>query len=440
MSEDRLHNASDNRDSWLNASFEQWDAGVPADNWEELDEALSVEKVWSRIDQSILADEHAQDSWISESHKSWEPELNTDGWAKLNDAVSIEQVWQELNTTLSIPVSTRVPFVKILAATIAMLFVVGNLNDSPVETTKHAGQPETIAGITTQHYGQTARPSLANGAEIENPADGTPSQDIAGVPSHHVNSNQHTEIALQEVLLPADPSIEQQRQIADQRSVTAPVVLVQQESTDNEIAGIDPLERKALTNRLYFPVTGNWDYKQRFSPWTFQIGTQLSVLQETDQSRLTSVFPKLGMAADLSFRHRVGPVQLIHALGVSQYSQDAGKYVNGRYRNTEQRINTMQWSSSAGYTYRRLTVYGGVLFSKMLNGLEQNQSKVTKVYNFNSIQLGATGGIDIRIVSFGQSGKHISVGGQYQWIPNLSGKNQSFENIHGIRFQAKFSF
>jgi hypothetical protein len=83
-----------------------------------------------------------------------------------------------------------------------------------------------------------------------------------------------------------------------------------------------------------------------------------------------------------------------------------------------------------------------VLFSKVLSGLEQENSnnKVLSVYSFSEIQPGLIGGMDFRIVSFPRSGKHISVGAQYQWMPSLVNKKNSFESMQSVRLQAKFSF
>lgn len=435
MSEDRLKDAPHNRASRIKDAFEQWDAGVPTDSWDALDEALSVEKVWSRIDASIVAGEHAPGDWIRGSYNAWDPEIEADGWERLNDAISLENVWEELNTSLSAPVATRIPFIKLIAATAAMLFAVSTLNDMPVVSGPHDAAPAT-AGISKQYIRSSYHgivDSFSNGPEAVKNEQAGPQHIVAAVP---VISGSDP----QELLMP-DPSLPAQQAPEIVPGAPETQAAASSEEADNEpFSEVYLLERKPLNNPVALLMAGNWKRTERLSPWALQVGTQLSILEETDQSRLTTTLPKFGMAADLSFRHRTGPVQLIHALGMSQYSQGSGKYVNGRYRNTEQRLNTLQWSSAAGYNYRRFTVYGGVLFSRVLNGLEQNQSKVTKVYEFSSIQLGATGGIDMRILSFPHSGKAISVGIQYQWIPSPEGKSQSFENIQGIRLQGKFSF
>jgi hypothetical protein len=173
--------------------------------------------------------------------------------------------------------------------------------------------------------------------------------------------------------------------------------------------------------------------------WTIQLGTQLSILSENDQSELTNTLPNFGIAADISFNKYVGNVRFSQSLGFSQYAQSNGKYINGRYLNTNQRLNTVQFTSTVGYDWKRLNVYGGFMFSRLLSGMEENQTKVTNVYTVNSIQLGLTGGIDAKVKQF-NNGSSLSLGAQYQWIPKLESSNVTFENIQGVRFQTKFSF
>ena len=433
MSREPFDNASESRDSWLNDAFRQWDAGVPADKWEELDESLSIEKVSSRLSQSVAEHERAQDAWISESHNAWQPEMQSDGWARLNDSVSLEHVWKGLSSELNSPVSTRIPFIKLIAATVAMLFVAGKIADGPV----YNSSPELQVQLGTI---EGPADHAVTGTSVYPETTYTADNYKATVPAAPVSQQRNaTADHVQRDLLTVN--VPDQRQQHLKTDTEEPSANPEEQLSEETMTVVDPLAGKAMENPVNPLITENYGKRPvRFSPWTVQVGTQLSILQETGQSRFTSVLPKFGVAADVSFRHRIGRVELIHALGVSQYSQGAGKYVNGRYRTTEQHINTLQWSSSLGYNYGRFTAYGGVLFSKMLNGLEQNQSKVTKVYDFSAIEIGATAGIDCRVVTFPNSGRNISLGAQYQWIPNLQGKEQAFENIQGVRIQAKFSF
>lgn len=450
-------NSNDEQLNWLNRSFDEWDAGEPsAGVWENLDESLAVDAVWSRIDQSLLAEDHVEDSWISASHEEWNPGPSSDGWSKLNEAISLETVWTDLNETLSHPVATRVPFWKMLAASVVALFMTQQFSDAPVV---HQGQP---APSVAQNEIATSPTEPASGT-IAAPATDPTAPEIAVVtePSNTpMRNNRIIEIPQNDPLAERrDPVTDPMRtpengtvnaqNIVPQPSVSGvgnvlnPLELLIAQSGIAPVNTLSPLAYDNALNPYHDPVfPRDFLVKPPLHHWTVQMGTQLSILQEREQSLLTSTAPRFGLAADLSYTHRLGPIQLIHSIGVSQYAQESGKYLNGRHIRTDQRVNALQLSSCAGYNIDRFTVYGGVLFSKILSGLEQEDinNKIIGVYSFSEIQPGLTGGMDFRIVSFPRSGKHVSVGAQYQWMPSLQSKKNSFENMQGIRFQAKFSF
>lgn len=470
MSEERRHTGD--QDEFMRDAFNNWDAGEPADQWEELDEALSLESVWSRIDQTMVDEANtvdtelrsAFDSWDPEmesdgwnrldhtipgaanemdaelraSYASWSPQSANDGWNKLNDALSLEQVWMQLQQSLELPVTTRIPFVKLIAATIAMLFMVSSLYDTPVSNRQDGGLAAEQQAATDRSVAAVNTTGNSSQSEnlLANQQSGQTTQRVnVQAPANQSEQSQQSELASND-----GPSTDQrQEQSGNESNPTTDTPI---ETSTDILATVDPLGLKSLNNSVQPLLEQHFRPIQRFSPWTIQVGTQLSSLRESDHSRLTSFRPRFGLAADISFRHRVGPVQLIHAFGVSQYSQDVGKYTNGRYANARQHINSIQLSSCVGYSYRRYTVYGGVLFSNVLNGLEQNQSNnaITQVYDFKAVQLGVTGGVDMRVLTFPSIGKQVSLGVQYQWIPNLEGSTAAFDHIHGIRIQTKFSF
>ncbi|MDH4472186.1 MAG: hypothetical protein QE487_06235 [Fluviicola sp.] len=440
MSTDPKHRSDD---QWLNSSFDNWDAGEPSGAlWEQIEESVAVDAVWERVTETLQQQEHAPDQWIAASHENWNPGEAQDGWSKLNDAISLEQVWTGLNQSLNQPVATRVPIWKLVAASVTAIFLSGHFSDAPAirheiqhstelafvqpqqQTTNTNGTAHFTAGSLT-----VVDQSIVNASNSIEP----------------VNLNQQQRIQVQN---PENGTrVDQQQSPLLTNSELLPSTNIPQEEKverNDIIADLGDPKLIALPSdwQLNPDVVGprKFEMKPPFHHWTVQVGTQLSILQERNQAILTSTFPKLGLAADLSYRHRLGSVQFIHAVGMSQYSQAAGKYINGRYATTNQRINALQFSSSIGYNYKRFTIYGGILVSKALNGLEVNNAAITQVYNFDQVQVGFTGGIDYRIASFPNSGKHISIGSQYQWLPSYSGSKASFENIQGIRFQTKFSF
>ena len=434
MSTDPKHRS----DEWLNDSFDAWDAGEPsAALWERIEESVVVDAVWERVNESLLQEEHAPDQWITAAHENWNPGEAHDGWSKLNDAISLEQVWKGLDQSLNQPVAVRMPIWKLAVATITALFLSGHFSDAPTihRETQHSTKLAFVQPVSSDDNNVVAsNPGSALVVDQSAPGysenNGTASQQRF----QQDNPGDGTELAQQQQQTPPNPEV----------VPPTPDAPLENQAQQDLLADLGDPHLTALPSDWQLDPdqlgARKFAIKPPFHHWTVQVGTQLSILQERNQALLTSTFPKLGLAADLSYRHRLGSVQFIHAVGMSQYSQAAGKYINGRYATTDQRINALQFSSSVGYNYKRFTVYGGLLVSKALNGLEQNNAAITQVYNFDQVQVGFTSGIDFRIASFPRSGKHISIGSQYQWLPSYSGSKASFENIQGIRFQTKFSF
>lgn len=436
MSEERTFGNQKNQDAWIDHSFQEWDAGEPSDIWKDLDESLSLDAVWNRVDASLTEKEAGTDEWLREAHNEWSPVIEKDQWARLNDSLSLENVWTGLDQSLDQPVTTRIPYWKLIAASLVAVFFTQYFSDAPVSRDTN--------GLLTQE-GIIAEKIDPSGVEKTGNTDKNP---FGSVEQQHIIRrvdlivNNGSDPSPEEDHVIAQDQLgqtpEQQNAQVVERIVENPETKESNTTVDNQ--QIDPLATRMWKAPEEFLTPRDFMVVRPYHHWTLQMGTQLSVLKERDQEAFTSTLPRFGMAADLSYRHRVGPVQLIHAIGMSQYEQVAGKYINGRHSNTDQKINALQLSSSVAYSYGKFTFYGGLLFSKMLSGLEQNNSTIIKVYNFNRLQTGFTGGIDYRLVSFPNSGKHISIGSQYQLLPSYKGEKTTFENIHGIRFQAKFSF
>lgn len=439
MSNDKQHTPDEQFGEWLNHSWESWDTGSPSDAvWEELEASVVSETLWNRVNASLEAEEHSADKWIVASHENWEPANRTDVWERLNESISLEQVWQGLDHSLNRH-AYRPSYWKLAVASVVALLISTHFTDSPVRGTSVPEQEwltlsNTSSPASTTVVEKEATPSVQLNQELSN------NGFIALTPVLQPQSPE---------LTPSNPEIVPNRSLqAAQRS------LLTTGRTDWSTLAVTPAEELLLPSLAFrtdvFPSTWNnlnaalavhnTERPMPFNHWTVQVGAQLSILQERDQALLTSTLPRFGLAADMSYRHKVGPFQLIHSIGVSQYSQSSGKYVNGRHLITNQQVNAAQFHSTVGYTYKRFTVYGGFLVSKMLNGLEQNDNTVTKVYDFGRLQAGLTAGVDVRLLTFPRSGNQISFGSQYQWIPSAGGAKSSFENIQGLRFQTKFSF
>lgn len=442
MSNDPQHNRDMDSGEWLKRSWDDWDAGVPSDTvWEEIEASVVSEKLWNRVNASLEAEEHIPDSWMVASHQAWEPSSSTDVWERLNESISLEQVWQGLDQSLNRRAVVRPSYWKLAVASVVALLVSTHFTDTPVRVTETSdaafvsrmstSTPLTVSpGESTTNT--TSLPEVTNPypVQVANNPDLQPQVPTRydGLPQP-IGSGNRTLLSAKYSLLSSGRK--------------TPVAFVASAREDNSLPGLSfrTLDFPNSWNNLNASLAVHTGERpMAYNHWTAQVGAQLSILQERDQELLTSTLPRFGLAADMSYRHKVGPFQLIHSIGVSQYSQTSGKYVNGRHLITSQQVNAAQFHSTIGYTYKRFTLYGGLLVSKMLNGLEQNENTVTKVYDFGKAQAGLTAGLDVRLFTFPRSGNQLSFGSQYQWIPSSGGVKSSFENIHGLRFQTKFSF
>ena len=108
----------------LQKSFEQWETGSPsADVWENLEADLAVSAVWDRLVETLEANGSSADKALVDSYENWSPNTSGDGWSRLEEQLSRERVWNRLNTTLNYPVTTRIPWMKMAAASILFVFL-----------------------------------------------------------------------------------------------------------------------------------------------------------------------------------------------------------------------------------------------------------------------------------------------------------------------------
>ena len=108
----------------MQKSFEQWETGSPsADVWENLEADLAVSAVWDRLDETLEANGSSADKALVDSYENWSPNSSGDGWSRLEEQLSRERVWNRLNTTLNYPVTTRIPWVKMAAASVLFVFL-----------------------------------------------------------------------------------------------------------------------------------------------------------------------------------------------------------------------------------------------------------------------------------------------------------------------------
>lgn len=415
MKQPETHNNSLEQE--LKDSFDQWDAGAPnADMWSRMDESLSVASVWDRVDESLRVEGSTADQTLQEAFENWNPATNSDGWMKLQDELAKERVWNRLKMSLSLPIQTAVPWLQMIAATLVFFFLYfqfanEGLTYSPIQG---ANQSELNDGVEAQKENAETTTNGATGSSLmeQDDFENTPNEEY----------------------------LDEKK---EQNSTDVLPKLIAQNNTSNQS---DELTQKGLSIKPITDFTKSiaehtFKLPRRFSKptWTVQFGPQFSVLSERGQSSLISSVPKVGISADILFNHYYKHIRFSQGFGFSQYAQAKGSYINGRYFDSNLKINTFQATTLLGYNFKGFTAFGGILLNRAINGYETQKNAVTNVYSIDNIQLGYTTGLDYQFKAF-KNGTNIGVGAQYSFIPQLKSSNALFEKVQGAKIQIKFSF
>jgi hypothetical protein len=147
----------------------------------------------------------------------------------------------------------------------------------------------------------------------------------------------------------------------------------------------------------------------------------------------------MGIAADFQYHSYFRKLRFTQDIGFSQYNQNKGNYINGRFINSIQKLNTLYLSSSVGYTHKNFTLFAGVSLNRLINGIEQNKDFISNIYKAKKMQLGAIVGMDYHFSPF-KNKTAVGVGLQYQFVSQVKGENATFNNLQGLKVQLKYSF
>jgi len=414
----------------ITQAFDKWDAGSPSDSlWSKLDESIATEKVWSKLDDTLKAHGSDPDAWLVAAHNEWSTGTNLDGWNKLNEELSRERVWKRLEHTLSIPVSLDIPWFKIVASLLFFIFMSYYMSDGSftgaqqlVSSDTVTTQPQQTTPVSTDV--QPAVNTATNGAQVvvandlNQLAQNNPLSNIQNVPQDNNSNDLRNNVV--------------ENNNTNQQTSNNPDT-----STDDVTDAL--LGRKDLPfgTGTVLPGLPDWPVTKHPS-WTLSVGTQLSILTEENRSVYTNSLPKFGVAADFAYNKNFGRLRLTEGIGFSQFSQANGKYINGRYQNTQQQLSAVQLNTTLGYQFNRVTLNGGLVFTRLINGTEQQQNTIVNVYNVSKIQPGLTAGIEYNLRP-NTKYLQIAIGAQYQWVPQVATANVVFNDIQGLRLQTKIS-
>lgn len=452
----------------LHKSYQNWDAGTPSpDLWEDLEADLAVSAVWDRLDETLELNGSPADKTLVESYDNWAPNTSGDGWTKLEEQLSRERVWNRLNTTLNYPVTTRIPWMKMAAASVLFVFLSFYTDYYFVGTDRKENLPVSGLNGSKAISNSEKESELVNNQVVETPVAEVEKAVLAenvivkdnqirnrlNKESIETPNGQSTELqtnlALKNNGLQTDPknlAVNGTNQTGTNNNNTASIGSTEKSAINlNDLAQLDELGTKAIAfeTRDVASKIGDFTFiplKSPFKPrFSLQAGGQFSFINEKNRTAFSSSLPSMGVAADFQYHYYIRNIRLTQDLGFSQYAQSNGTYINGRYTNLNQRLNTIFLMSSIGYTYRGATVYAGISVNRLLSGYEANRSTITNVYNSKKLQVGATAGIDYHLAPF-KNKTALGLGLQYQFVSKLKSGNADFSDIQGVKLQIKYSF
>lgn len=461
MAQENLNNSNREFKS-LQKSFGNWDAGLPSsDVWENLEADLAVSAVWDRLDETLEANGSSADKVLTEAYENWSPNNSGDGWSKLEEQLSRERVWTRLNTTLSYPITTSIPWVKMAAASVIFMFLAFytdryNVSDNGQETLFAFNTNGNEMNSETQANRQIAQSnSTANTSSVEGTNPVSTNEVVNGIAEQKTNAQKQLALAnangqTNEKGVENNPIRVNQNPTQNNNNTVQTnepennVASTSKEETNSsldDLAALDELGRKEIS--VQPGVIGDFEflpYKSPFKPrFSALVGGQFAFINEKDRSAFSSSIPSMGIAADFQYHAYLGKVRFTQDLGFSQYAQSNGSYVNGRYTNSNQKLNTIYLMSAVGYTFKGITFYGGISVNRLLNGYEENRTTITNVYNSKKLQVGATAGIDYHFTPF-RNKTALGLGMQYQFVSRLKSENTVFNDIQGVKLQIKYSF
>lgn len=460
MAQENLNNSNREFKS-LQKSFGNWDAGMPSsDVWEDLEADLAVSAVWDRLDETLEANGSSADKPLVEAYENWSPNSSGDGWSKLEEQLSRERVWTRLNTTLSYPITTGIPWVKMAAASIIFIFLAFytdryHISDNQQHVpfafnTIENGMNSEISG--NSQIAQSNASENSSSLEEANPV--SANEVVNGVAGQKTNTQKQWMVAnankttnqrgIENKALNVNQNLTQNNTVQTNESQNNTVLTSNEETATNlnDLADLDKLGRKEIAVQPG-GVIGDFEflpYKSPFKPrFSVLVGGQFAFINEKDRSAFSSSIPSMGLAADFQYHLYSRRLRFTQDLGFSQYAQSNGSYVNGRYMNSNQKLNTIYLMSTVGYTFKGVTFYGGIALNRLLNGYEESRTTITNVYNSKKLQLGATAGIDYHFTPF-KNKTALGLGMQYQFVSRLKSENAVFDDIQGVKLQIKYSF
>lgn len=403
----------------LQQSMQDWDAGVPQDNWDALNADLREEHMWQRLNSSL--EQEGDLRTMQESFASWNAGNHLDGWSRIEEELARERVWNRLNASLNNPQASTTPWLKYLVSSAAAILIAFFLSEQqgPVHLGSHISNEVSGQGVKTSPVAD----AISEPREI----------------ALERLQKQTTVFVTDPVVQTADSEV---RSVESFDQVVENVEEAGTRTNTDELLVIDPMHPRGMRNEtallpserdpFLFPIL-------KPTPYHVRVGTQIALLNERDGSQFNNFFPRASWTADLGYTRQFRGLDWGASIGFTQFAQESGKYLNGRYFSSSQKLNTVQISGTVGKDLGRWTVFAGIQLNKLVFGLEERSNIVTNIYNSNRLNLGGTAGADVVINQF-KNGNHVDLGVQYQYIPRVISSNAYFQHVQGLKLQIKYAF
>lgn len=409
----------------LEKAFDDWDAGSPSHElWADLEAELSVSAVWDNLDEVLENDHNTTDDTLLNAYERWSPQAGFNGWGRLDEELSRERVWTRISFSLTqFAREASISYLNYAASLILFVMLAFYANfEGSIRPLHQIDQ----LGMSKVHSTNT---SLAQIDVLNTVPTATTAINALRHAQQQVNHVPSTQLAQE---------LDQHSSSKERNTKSSNEQLVDESSLDLTAMGTKPVDlnvEKHINDFVLIPLRTT-EIRPRFS---LAFGGQLSILNERNLRSYTSITPNMGIAADFQYHSYFRKLRFTQDIGFSQYNQNKGNYINGRFINSTQKLNTLYLSSSVGYTHKNFTLFAGVSLNRLINGIEQNKDFISNIYKAKKMQFGAIVGMDYHFSPF-KNKTAVGVGLQYQFVSQVKGENATFNNLQGLKVQLKYSF
>ncbi len=421
-----------NSDAQLREGFSEWNSELPSDAvFEKIQESLTLENIWSELEVS-LTEEKMFNEPIKDSFDQFSTESPKDIWGDLDEKLSQERVWMRLNESLDACIKPRFAWWKMLAASVVFFFLSTFINSPNFQKVNSFTNSENITGVLNNSSSKVNNSNLINDLNKETVVF---SEDVKNV--KRIQYNLSKEILVENIEEnKLDNSTNKLEKINSNEVLVQNIDISFNEEDRSELLPISLSFEDNKLNKFSFKKT-----KGGFTPARIgiELGTQVSLLTQNTEEEVQSLQPRLGFVGALSLNRNWRKITFEQQFSFAQYQQTNGTFEKGGYNEGVQRINSLQLGANVGYQFKYFSLYTGAFANKVISGTEKRRNTITSIYERKDINLGYAFGVNIPILQL-KNGVKTDIGMQYNITPYKDDKSFDFDKIHGLKLSAKILF